>query len=473
MLRAPGRNADAVAELAVALLFAATRGVVPADRDVREGEIYRDGKIPYQRYRAWELAGRTVGLVGLGAVGRALRWRLRGLGMDVLAYDPYAPDATARCDELLARSDVISIHAPVTEETTGMIDADAFAKMRDGVVYLNTARAKIHDTDALVAALASGKVGAAGLDHFEGEHLATDHPLTTFPQVVLTPHIGGATYDTESNHTRTIAEDLCRLMAGRAAAAHREPRGARRTDVAARQPTIIATSIGFQPEGPDPMNLRPGPSYRLAADLARAGDHPRVCIIATAVGDDSARLAAAHNAFSKLGFISSHLHAVPDAERPRRARPPAGPGRDLGRRRQHRQPARAVAPARARRGPARVLGGGRGAQGVSAGSLCWHVGGTTDSFGPTLQPVTNGLAFLPYSNSPHHDAEEQRRPLDPPPHRRGHAARRLRHRERHRPRLLRHRAARRLHRGGGQGGLLAHQGGWRRPARWRSPTRLL
>ncbi len=82
-----------MAELAVALLFAATRGVVPADRDVREGEIYRDGKIPYQRYRAWELAGKTVGLVGLGAVGRALRWRLRGLGMEVLAYDPYAPDA--------------------------------------------------------------------------------------------------------------------------------------------------------------------------------------------------------------------------------------------------------------------------------------------------------------------------------------------------------------------------------------------
>ncbi len=214
VLYAPGRNADAVAELAVALLFAATRGVVPADKDVREGEIYRDGKIPYQRYRSWEMAGKTVGLVGLGAVGRALRWRLRGLGLDVLAYDPYASDATSSLDELFERSDIISVHAPVTEETTGMIGTDAFAKMKDGVVYLNTARAKIHDTDALVAALQSGKVSAAGLDHFEGEFLAVDHPLTTFPNVVLTPHIGGATYDTESNHTRTIAEDLCRLMAG-------------------------------------------------------------------------------------------------------------------------------------------------------------------------------------------------------------------------------------------------------------------
>jgi D-3-phosphoglycerate dehydrogenase len=134
--------------------------------------------------------------------------------MDVLAYDPYASDATSTLDELFERSDVISIHAPVTEETTGMIGAEQFAQMRDGVVYLNTARAKIHDTDALVAALQSGKVGAAGLDHFEGEHLATDHPLTTFPSVVLTPHIGGATYNVEANHTRIIAEDLCRLLAG-------------------------------------------------------------------------------------------------------------------------------------------------------------------------------------------------------------------------------------------------------------------
>ena len=134
--------------------------------------------------------------------------------MEVLSYDPYAPDATSSLDELLGRADVVSLHAPVTEETTGMIGAAQFAAMRDGVVFLNTARAKLHDTDALVAALQSGKVSACGLDHFEGEHLDPAHPLTTFPGVVLTPHIGGATYDTESNHTSTIAGDLCRLLAG-------------------------------------------------------------------------------------------------------------------------------------------------------------------------------------------------------------------------------------------------------------------
>ncbi|HMD46108.1 MAG TPA: NAD(P)-dependent oxidoreductase [Acidimicrobiales bacterium] len=214
VLRAPGRNADAVAELAVALLFACTRGIVAGDRDVRQDAVYRNGTIPYLRYRAWELHGRTAGIVGLGAVGRALRWRLQGLGLEVLSYDPYAPDATSSLDDLLARSDVVSLHAPVTDETAGMIGPREFDKMRHGVVFLNTARARLHDTDALVAALTSGKVAAAGLDHFEGERLDTDHPLTTFDNVVLTPHIGGATFDTEVNHTRTVAEDLCRLLAG-------------------------------------------------------------------------------------------------------------------------------------------------------------------------------------------------------------------------------------------------------------------
>lgn len=214
VLRAPARNADAVAELAVALLLAATRKIVRAEDDVRSGQVYRDGTIPYQRFRAWQIAGRTAGLVGLGAVGRALRWRLEGLGMRVVAYDPYAPDATCTLEQLLEVSDVVSMHAPVNAETTGMIGSSEFARMRDGVVFLNTARAQLHDGEALVSALRSGKVAAAGLDHFVGEHLAADDPLLEFPNVVLTPHIGGATYDTEANHTSTIADDLCRLLAG-------------------------------------------------------------------------------------------------------------------------------------------------------------------------------------------------------------------------------------------------------------------
>ena len=214
VLRAPGRNADAVAEITVALLFAVNRGVVRADRDVREGEIYRDGTIPYQRFRAWQLAGRTAGLVGLGAVGRATRWRLEGLGMRVIAHDPYADDAGHTLDDLLAESDVVSMHAMVTPETQGMIGAEQFARMKDGAIFLNSARAMLHDTDALVATLESGKLAGAGLDHFEGEHLPTDHPLAAMANVALTPHIGGATYDTEANHSKLIADGLEQLLGG-------------------------------------------------------------------------------------------------------------------------------------------------------------------------------------------------------------------------------------------------------------------
>ena len=214
VLRAPGRNADAVAELAVGLLLAATRGLLAADHDVRTGEVYRDGSIPYQRFRAWQLKGRTAGIVGLGAVGRATKWRLEGLGMRVITTDPFAPDATHALEDLLAESHVVSMHAAVTPETAGLMSEAQFARMPEGSVYVNSARAGLHDIDALTKALQSGHLAAAGLDHFEGESLATDHPLVGMANVILTPHIGGATYDTEANHTSLIADGLAALLRG-------------------------------------------------------------------------------------------------------------------------------------------------------------------------------------------------------------------------------------------------------------------
>jgi D-3-phosphoglycerate dehydrogenase len=215
VLFTPARNADAVAEMTLALLFAATRHVLAADADVRAGQVFRDGTIPYQRFRAWEVAGSTAGLVGLGAVGRAVRWRLSGLGVRVIACDPYTDEAHHSLEELLAEADIVSLHAPVTDDTVGMIGAKQFAAMRDGVVFLNTARAQLHDTDALVEALRSGKVAAAGLDHFAGEWLPVDHPLVGMPNVVLTPHIGGATWNTEARQAQMVADDLEALLSGR------------------------------------------------------------------------------------------------------------------------------------------------------------------------------------------------------------------------------------------------------------------
>ena len=213
VLHAPGRNADAVAEMTVALLMAVNRFVVAGDRDVRAGAVFTE-TLPYQRYRAWQVAGRTAGLVGFGAVGRAVKWRLEGLGMTVIASDPYASDTTHELGDLLAEADVVSMHAAVTPETLAMMGTEQFAAMQPGAIYLNTARAALHDIDALVAALESGHLGGAGLDHFDGEILPADHPLTAMDDVVLTPHIGGATYDVESNQTTMVVADIKAILAG-------------------------------------------------------------------------------------------------------------------------------------------------------------------------------------------------------------------------------------------------------------------
>src|SRR5262249_170961 len=175
---------------------------------------FRDGSIPYQRFRGWEVAGRTAGLVGLGAVGRALRWRLTGLGLRVIAYDPYHDEAQHSLDDLLGEAAIVSLHPPVPAHTLRLMGAEQFAAMRDGAVFRNTARAQVHDPDALVDALRGGKVAAAGLDHFVGEFLATDHPLVGMPNVVLPPHIGGATWDTEARQAQMVADDLEALLSG-------------------------------------------------------------------------------------------------------------------------------------------------------------------------------------------------------------------------------------------------------------------
>ena len=213
VLRAPGRNADAVAEMTVALLFAVNRRVLAGHRDMVTGEVFGE-TIPYQRFRTWQLAGRTAGLVGLGAVGRATLWRLEGLGMTVLSTDPFADDATSTLDELLAGSDVVSMHAAASPDTFGLIGSAQFAAMREGAIYINTARAGLHDTDALVDALASGHLAGAGLDHVEGEVLPNDHPLLAMDNVILTPHIGGATYDVEVNQTAMMVDGVIAVLAG-------------------------------------------------------------------------------------------------------------------------------------------------------------------------------------------------------------------------------------------------------------------
>jgi peptidase E len=181
--------------------------------------------------------------------------------------------------------------------------------------------------------------------------------------------------------------------------------------MAASHPTIIATSIGFNSNGSDQWDLLAGPAYSLAARLANAGPHPRLCIIGTAVGDNPLWYAAIQQAFAKLDMVVSNLSLFPmpnyDDVETHLAKQDiiwvsgGSTANLLALWRLHGLDTHLEAAWQA----------GVVLMGVSAGSLCWHVGGTTDSFRLPLQPVTNALGWLPYSNSPHHDAEPERRPL--------------------------------------------------------------
>jgi D-3-phosphoglycerate dehydrogenase len=223
VLNAPGRNAGAVADLALVFMLALTRGVVAADDDVRAGRFVVDGTIPQQRYFARELASLTVGLVGCGAVGRATAKRLLALGARVLGFDPYVPPERIReagiepstLDDVLSGSDIVSVHALLTDETRAMIGERELSLMKPGAYLVNTARFGIVQEAPLVEALRSRRLAGAAFDHFEGEYLPPDHPLASMPNVILTPHIGGATKETNEAHTLLVARGVEALIAGR------------------------------------------------------------------------------------------------------------------------------------------------------------------------------------------------------------------------------------------------------------------
>lgn len=199
----PGAFRDAVSEYAIGILLSASRRVALTDRSIRAG------KWPKGRYIG--LAGGTMGIVGYGAIGQGLGQRARGMGMTVIAHDPFlreAPDATelVTFEALLARSDVISLCCNLTAENYHLLDADAFAAMRDDVMIVNVARGGIIDEAALTDALASGKVSAAALDVFEQEPVPLDHPLLSFDNVVVSSHNANSTVQAiEVVHQNTLS----------------------------------------------------------------------------------------------------------------------------------------------------------------------------------------------------------------------------------------------------------------------------
>ncbi|MBI4183946.1 MAG: hydroxyacid dehydrogenase [Proteobacteria bacterium] len=212
----PGTNTRAVAEMALLLMLAALRRAAYFDRATRVGAGWSAEPATFDGLG--ELAGRTVGLVGYGAVARCLAPVLASLGARVLCTGRRpVPDEAAEwrpLAELLAESDVVSLHLPLTPETAGLIDARALAAMRPGSVLINTARGGLVDEAALLAALRSGKLRAAGLDVFALEPVAPDNPLLKLDNVVLMPHIAWLTPETLERSLAVAIENCRRLRDG-------------------------------------------------------------------------------------------------------------------------------------------------------------------------------------------------------------------------------------------------------------------
>ena len=218
VVNTPGRNARAVAEHALGLMLSLARGIPAAHRYVVEGR-WQEPTEPYGRLRGVELAGRTLGIIGLGAIGRKLASLSAALGMTCLAYDPYVQCVPAEVrqtglEALLAGSDFVAIHAPRTKETEGLLDARMLGLMRPSAYLLNLSDASIVAEDALVEALRARRLAGAALDVFETHPVQPHSPLLELDNVLLTPHIGGATEETVERHSAMMAEAVMRFLAG-------------------------------------------------------------------------------------------------------------------------------------------------------------------------------------------------------------------------------------------------------------------
>jgi D-3-phosphoglycerate dehydrogenase len=214
----PGRNAVAAAEHAVALMMGALRNLPRLQRTLEQGE-WRSDLYAYDDCGR-ELDESTVGLIGYGAIGQRVARVMLAFGAHVLVADPYIDEAPegielVELDDLLRRSDVVSLHARLTDQTRGMIGADQIALMPRGAVLVNTARGGLLDYDATVDALESGQLGAAAFDVFPAEPVPAGSRLLTAPNVVMTPHLAGATRQTAHRAGSIAAEAVAAYVAGK------------------------------------------------------------------------------------------------------------------------------------------------------------------------------------------------------------------------------------------------------------------
>ncbi len=216
VMNTPGANSMATAEMALALMLAAGRNIPQAHASVKAGQWRRSD------FTGGQLYHKVLGCIGFGRVGRLVAARAKAFGMDVIVFDPWVMEETARelgvllveLDDLLAQSDYITLHPALTPDTTGIINEQTIAKMKDGAILVNTARGQLVDERALAAGLKSGKLAAAAVDVYSSEPPQPDHPLIGLPNVVHLPHLGASTREAEHEVGLMIATQVVSALRG-------------------------------------------------------------------------------------------------------------------------------------------------------------------------------------------------------------------------------------------------------------------
>jgi len=205
VMNTPLASSASVAELAIGYMFALARSLYAASASMKSEKWEK------KQFEGDELGGKTLGLIGIGNIGKEVARRANALGMTVLAYDPYVESSTGvklvTLDELLRQADYLSLHLPKTKESAGMLGTEAFGKMKPGVRIINCARGGIIDEQALYTALTGGKVAGAALDVY-AEEPPTDWKLVKLPNVIASPHIGAATKEAQGRVGAEVAQKL-------------------------------------------------------------------------------------------------------------------------------------------------------------------------------------------------------------------------------------------------------------------------
>jgi D-3-phosphoglycerate dehydrogenase len=221
VVNTPGRNAAAVAELTVGLMLALLRHIPQAHQVVSSGN-WVDPTVAYFSMRGSELGGKKIGIVGFGAIGRRVAKLVSAFDASVLVYDPFVDSnevkktgaQSVELDDLMKRSDIITLHASTAPEAIGLISAQRIALMKPTAYLINAANAFVIDNAAIIKALEEKRIAGAAFDVFETWPVRTDSPLLKLDNVVLTPHIGGATGETITRHSQMLVEDIERFMKG-------------------------------------------------------------------------------------------------------------------------------------------------------------------------------------------------------------------------------------------------------------------